>query len=226
MSIFAKAKQLNNGYFLLPYALMGKAPEEVSKKANKKVSKAVNVLFVVASNDNVQTDNGYKTFMPKDKTRFTSSARTLLGKIHTEEKIFAQKAELPYRKITEKLGHSSKTTASNFKELKKVLEKPVKSTYHISAEYDGKPFILCYEFLFTEELQLDEGQAPVQLTDLEAQFVSMVVNNKLNPKKSEDFVASVGNVEKALNIPHSTAQALIDRLIRKGVCTCYKRYTD
>lgn len=215
MSILAKAKQLNNGYFALPYALMGKAPAK---------PKAISTLFGGEPAD-VQNDNGHKAFIPKDKNRFTTSARILLGKIHTEEKIFAQKAELSYRKITEKLGHSSRTTAANLKELKEVLEKPLKSTYHINVEYDGKPFILCYEFLFTEELQLDEGQAPVQLTDLEATFVSMVVNHKLNPKKSEDFVASVLNVEKALSIPHSTAQSLIDRLIKKGVCTCYRQYT-
>lgn len=216
MGILAKAKQLNNGYFLFPYALMGKA-------SNK--SKTVRTPFGEPPAD-VQNGNGHSAFIPKDKNRFTSSARILLGKIHTIEKIFAQKAELSYRDITAILGHSSKTTAANLKELKAVLEKPLKSTYHINVEYDGKPFILCYEFLFNEKLQLDEGQAPVQLTDLEATLICIIVNHKLNPKKSGSFVASVNNVAKALNIPHSTAKSLIDRLTQKGVCTRYRQFTD
>lgn len=205
------AKQLNNGYFLLPYAIAGKAPAK---------SKAVNSLLGGAPAD-VQTDSGYKAF--KD---LTYSSRVLFGLIHTEEKIFGHAAELSYREITKKTGHSSRTTAANLKEGKEILEKPLKSTYHINVEYDGKPFILCYEFLFNEELQLGEGQACVQLTDLEAMLVSLIVNNKLNPKKHEDFNASITNIAKALNIPNSTAKSLIDRLIIKGVCTCYRQYKD
>ena len=217
MGILAKPKQLNNGYFALPYALMGKAPDD---------PKTTKALFGGDSSDVQSGRNGHSAFIPKGKNRFTTSARVKLGVIHTIEKIFGHKAELSYRQLTAKVGHSSRTTAANLKELKEVLETPIKSTYHINAEYDGKPFILCYEFLFNEELQLEEGQAPVRLTDLEAILVSLIVNNKLNPKRSKDFVASVTNIEKALNIPHSTAQALIDRLIRKGVCKCFREYID
>lgn len=215
MSILAKAEQLNNGYFALPYALMGKEAA--------KTSKTVKAIFGGASSD-VQTDNGHIAFIPKGKNRFTTSARVVLGKIHTEEKIFKQPAELSYRKITAKLGHSSRTTASNLKELKDVLQTLSKSTYHINAEYDGKPFFLCYEFLFNEELTLKDGQAPVKLTDLEAIFVSMVVNNKLNNGGS--FVAAVQSISSALNIPKSTAQALIKSVVKKGICTCYRQYID
>lgn len=215
MSILAKNKQLNNGYFFLPYALMGKPPAK-SKRAEK--------LFGKRSEE--QVDNGYRNFIPKDKNHLSYTAQTLLGLIHTNEKIFNKKAEFPYRKITDKIGHSSKTTAANLKKLKEILEQPERSTYHIKASYDDKPFILCYDFLFTDELQLDEGQAPVKLSDLEARFVSLIVNNKLNPNRSEEFVASVSNVMGALNIPRATAQSMIESLTNKGVCTCYRLYKD
>ncbi|MGN0812949.1 MAG: hypothetical protein ACI4MQ_05550 [Candidatus Coproplasma sp.] len=220
MGLLVKSKQLNNGYFALPYTLMGKA---AFRATAEKALKTVEALFGKTSD--MHNDDGHNLFVGKSK-RLTTSARTLLGKIHTKEKIFGQKAELSYREITAKLGHSSRTTAANLKELNEVLEKPLKSTYHIKTEYEDKPFILCYEFLFNEELQLEEGAMPVKLTDLEAILVSLIVNNKLNPKKGTQFVASVHNIQAALNIPKSTAQCLIDSLIKKGVCIVYRQYID
>ncbi len=215
MSILAKAKQLNNNYFQLPYALM-----EKTRKASKKVK----ALFKHAP-DNVQGENK-SAFTPKDKPRLTYSSRVLLGLFHTEEKVFGHTAELPYRKITDKVGHSSKTTAANLKQLKDVLKSSSKSTYHINVEYDGTPFVLCYEFLFNEELQLEEGQTPFKLCDLEAILVSLIVNNKLNPKTSKDFNGTVNCIASALNIPSSTACSLINRLIDKGVLKCFREYVD
>lgn len=217
MGILKKSKQLNNGYFLLPYALMGKAPND---------SNTVKAVFGKAQAD-VQTDNGYAAFKREDNTRFSTSARVKLGVLHTKKIIFKEEEpKLSYRDFTAKVGHSSKTTSANFKELKNVLETLSKSTYNITAEYDDKPFFLCYEFLFTEELQLEEGQTPFNLCDLEAILVSAIVNNKLNPNKSEDFNGTINNIAKALNVPPTTACALINRLIKKGVLKCYREYID
>ncbi len=215
MSILAKAKQLNNNYFQLPYALM-----EKTRKASKKVK----ALFKHAP-DNVQGENK-SAFTPKDKPRLTYSSRVLLGLFHTEEKVFGHKAELSYRKITDKVGHSSKTTAANLIQLKDVLKSSSKSTYHINVDYDGTPFVLCYEFLFNEELQLEEEQTPFKLCDLEAILVSLIVNNKLNQKTTKDFNGTVNCIASALNIPPSTACSLINRLIKKGVLKCYREYID
>lgn len=214
MSILTAAKKLNNNYFQLPYALMEKTRKPSKLKA----------LFKNAPDD-VQ-DEVKSPFTPKDKPRLTYSARVFLGLIHTEEKVFGHTAELPYREITIKVGHSSKTTAANLEELKPVLDKLAKSNYHINVEYNGTPFILCYEFLFTEELQLEEGQTPFKLCDLEAILVSLIVNNKLNPNTSKGFNGTVGNVASALNIPPTTACSLINRLIDKGVLKCKREYID
>lgn len=218
MGILAKAKQLNNGYFMLSYAVTAKLPYD-DKHAKKCLGKAT---------DDDQNTDKTSPFKPEDKPRFNYSAQALLGLIITKENFFGEKAELSYRYITEKIGHSSKTTAANLEQVKGVIETTLKSTYHIKDEikFDVIPFIICYNFLFNEELQLAEGQAPVRLSDLEAIFVSLIVNNKLNPKKNNDFDGTVKNVAKALHIPHSTAQSLIDRLIKKGVCKCYRQYTD
>lgn len=214
MSILTAAKKLNNNYFQLPYALMEKTRKPSKLKA----------LFKNAPDD-VQ-DEFKSPFKPKDKPRLTYSARVLLGLIHTEEKVFEHNAELPYREITIKVGHSSKTTAANLKLLKPVLDKLVKSNYHIKIEYNGTPFILCYEFLFTEELQLEEGQTPFKLCDLDAILVSLIVNNKLNPNTSKDFDGTVSNIASALNIPPTTASSLINRLIKKGVLKYKREYID
>lgn len=216
MGILAKAKQLNNNYFFLPYALMGKGNK--GAKLNK-------ALFGTAPAD-VQTDNGHAAFIPKDKKRLTTSARVKLGVLHTKKVIFKEEPKLSYNDFTAKVGHSSKTTAANLKELKNVLETVSKSTYNITVEYDGKPFFLCYDFLFNEELQLEEGQTPFKLCDLEAILVSAIVNNKLNPNKSGNFNGTVNNVAAALNVPATTANALINRLIDKGVCKCFREYIN
>lgn len=216
MGILAKAKQLNNNYFFLPYALMGKGNK--GAKLNK-------ALFGNAPAD-VQNDNGHAAFIPQDKKRLTTSARVKLGILHTKKVIFKEAPKLSYNDFTAKVGHSSKTTAANLKELKNVLETVSKSTYNITVEYDDKPFFLCYDFLFNEELQLEEWQTPFKLCDLEAILVSAIVNNKLNPNKSEDFNGTVNNVASALNVPPTTANALINRLIDKGVCKCFREYVD
>ena len=219
MSILTAAKKLNNNYFQLPYALMEKTRKPSKLKA----------LFKNAPDD-VQ-DEVKSPFTPKDKPHLTYSARVFLGLIHTEEKVFGHTAELsyaelPYRDITRKVGHSSKTTAANLEILKDVLDKPVKSTYHINVDYNGTPFVLCYEFLFTEELQLEEGQTPFRLCDLDAILVSLIVNNKLNPNTAKDFNGTVNCIAAALNIPPTTACSLINRLIKKGVLKCYREYID
>lgn len=215
MSILTKAKQFNNNYFQLPYALMEKT---------RNSSKKVKALFKHTS-DEVQNETK-SAFTPKNKPRLNYSSRVLLGLFHTEEKVFGHTAELSYRKITDKIGHSSKTTAANLKQLKDVLENSSKSTYHINVEYDGTPFVLCYEFLFNEELQLEEGQKLFKLCDLEAILVSLIVNNKLNPKTSKDFNGTVNCIASALNIPPSTACSLINRLIDKGVLKYFREYVD
>ena len=215
MGLLSKAKQLNNGYFLLSYTLMGKPA--------CKPSKAVEALFG-ADNEDVQSGDGHEAFMRPDKTRFTTSARVKLGVISTNEYIYAQKAKLSYRDFTAKIGHSSKTTAANLEELKDVLELTEKSTYHIKVDYEKKPFILCYDFLFTEELQLEEGKSPVKLTDLEAILVCLIVNNKLNPNCSKEFTGAIKSVAGALNVPKSTVAAAINRLIDKGVISHYYRW--
>ena len=214
MSILTAAKKLNNNYFQLPYALMEKTRKPSKLKA----------LFKNAPDD-IQ-DEVKSPFTPKDKPRLSYSARVFLALTHTEEKVFGHNAELPYREITIKVGHSSKTTAANLKELKPVLDKLAKSNYHIKIEYNGTPFILCYEFLFTEELQLEEGQTPFRLCDLDAILVSLIVNNKLNPNTAKDFNGTVNCIAAALNIPPTTACSLINRLIKKGVLKCYREYID
>lgn len=215
MGILQKAKQLNNNYFFLPYALMGKGNK------GAKINKAI---FGSAPAD--VTDNGHAAFIPQDKKRLTTSARVKLGVLHTKKEIFKEEPKISYNDFTALIGHSSKTTAANFEELKNVLQTLSKSTYNITVKYDGKPFYLCYDFLFTDELQLEEGQTPFKLSDLEAILVSAIVNNKFNPNRSEDFNGTITNVASALNVPLTTASALINRLISKDVCKCFREYTD
>lgn len=211
------AKQLNMGVTILPYAILGKTTTE---------DNSLSTVFGASADLQKPTAHEGQPFTPKHG-RLRTAARIFLGKIHTKERVIGDKATLSYRQITEQSGHSSRTTSNNIKQLTalKYIESPAPSTYHITQDYDAQPFLMLYDWLCTDEILLPNG-SQVKLTDLQAMILSVIVNHTFNKKKKTPFHGSLRNIEKTHNVPHSTAQSALNRLIELGLIITYRQYIN
>ena len=207
--------QLNKSVTILPYAICGKI-----KNHKGNLSK----IFNKAPQETIEPERQPFTL---ESGRLRTATRLFLGKLHTKKKMTGEDPKLPYRQVTKEIGHSTRTTAKNIKQLTDLdfIESPETSTFHIKKEYEEAPFILIYDWLTTEEILLPNG-ASIKITDLEAMLLSIIANHTFNAKKQTPFYGSIHNIEVALNIPHSTAQALINRLVDRGLINIYRQYVD
>lgn len=200
----SNAAQLNNyGITCLPAAFFAK-----SRKEDKK--------------------NGAINFKPKNRKRSLLASRKLtLAVITTVKKQYGKLVKITYKLLNELAGIKHTTAWRSLKELEagEYIENHGESDYTIKPTFTDNEFIVLYNFLLTEELNL--GKTKKQLSDNAVIALCNIINFYLNEdNKYKYFIGGDLRTASFLNVAQGTANGVIKELTAVGAITTHIAHYD
>lgn len=187
MGFTATTKKLNNNYTVIPISYLGKKKTAGSEK------------FLC---------NG---------ERLNASEIQTLGIINKFRNMYGSFARIPYGVFTDSLGVSRPTVCQALKHLRErnIIERRGQSDYYIMPEIKDKSYLIIYDFLMTEELNLTG--VPARIRGNAVLLLCTIISHYLNPKKKgQYFAGGLSCVAAHLNVATSTADYAIKKLVSVG----------
>lgn len=158
-------------------------------------------------------------FMGKDKDSPFSGlsvlTRLFLGHIHTQNKICAGFAKIPYSQFMAIFGSSRPTVRKTLKELtdRGIIKTAGRSRYEIIPIYSAKRHLKIDRYLYVE--RYDDGNGVMRRLPRSSVLVYALTN--FEQLSGKVFYSSKNNFSKALNLPESTAAYGTQRVIAAGL---------